>query len=51
MCWAYNFVDPWGNNFELNCYEYEGIFAGLIEADDVEPVRYWPRELYQQYQK
>lgn len=50
MCWAYNFTDPWGNNFELNCYEYERIKVDLIEADGVEPVRYWPRDLYAQYQ-
>jgi hypothetical protein len=51
MCWAYNFADPWGNNFELNCYEYERIKVYLIEADGIQPVRYWPRDLYEQYQK
>jgi catechol 2,3-dioxygenase-like lactoylglutathione lyase family enzyme len=51
MCWAYNFADPWGNNFELNCYDYERIKAELIEADGVKPVRYWPRTLYEQYQR
>ncbi|HEX7648328.1 MAG TPA: hypothetical protein VF450_13050 [Noviherbaspirillum sp.] len=50
MCWAYNFADPWGNNFELNCYEYERIRAELTEADGVEPVRYWPRDLYERFQ-
>ena len=50
ICWAYNFADPWGNNFELNCYEYERVKAGLIE-EGVEPVRYWPRNLYEQYQQ
>ncbi|MGF1643414.1 MAG: VOC family protein [Thiotrichales bacterium] len=51
MCWAYNFADPWGNSFELNCYEYERIKADLIEADGVKPLRYWPRDLYEQYKK
>ena len=51
ICWAYNFTDPWGNNFELNCYEYERIKAELIEADSVQPVRYWPSDLYDQYNK
>ncbi|MEZ5653311.1 MAG: VOC family protein [Burkholderiaceae bacterium] len=51
MCWAYDFADPWGNRFELNCYEYERIRAELIEADDVKPVRYWPRELYERFQR
>jgi catechol 2,3-dioxygenase-like lactoylglutathione lyase family enzyme len=51
MCWAYNFADPWGNNFELNCYEYERVKMDLIEADGVDPVRYWPHELYEQYHR
>lgn len=51
MCWAYNFADPWGNHFELNCYEYECIKIELIEADDIRPVRYWPRDLYEQYKR
>jgi catechol 2,3-dioxygenase-like lactoylglutathione lyase family enzyme len=50
LAWAYNFADPWGNRFELNCYEYERIKQELIDADGVNPVRYWPRDLYQQYQ-
>jgi len=49
MCWAYNLVDPWGNHYELNCYEYEQIRVELIDADGVTPVRYWPRELYDAY--
>ena len=51
MCWAYNLTDPWGNQYELNCYDYARIKTELIEADGVEPVRYWPRELYAQYRK
>jgi len=51
MCWAYNFADPWGNNFELNCYEYERIKVDLIDTEGVKPVRYWPRVLYEQYEK
>lgn len=51
MCWAYNFTDPWGNQFELNCYEYDRVKAELIEADGIEPVRYWPSELYARYRK
>jgi len=50
MCWAYNFADPWGNNFELNCYDYDRIKEELVNADSVKPVRYWPRDLYEQYQ-
>ncbi len=51
FCWAYNMADPWGNQYELNCYEYERIKTDLIEADGVQPVRYWPRELHTQYRK
>lgn len=51
MCWAYNFIDPWGNHFELNCYQYDRIKTDLVLADGVEPVRYWPRSLYEQYEK
>lgn len=49
MCWAYDFTDPWGNHFELNCYDYERIKTALIETDSVKPVRYWPRELYERH--
>jgi catechol 2,3-dioxygenase-like lactoylglutathione lyase family enzyme len=49
MCWAYDFADPWGNLYELNCYEHGRVQTELIEADGIEPVRYWPRELYSRY--
>lgn len=48
MCWAFNLADPWGNRYELNCYDYERIRVELIEADGITPDRYWPRELYEQ---
>jgi catechol 2,3-dioxygenase-like lactoylglutathione lyase family enzyme len=46
MCWAFELVDPWGNQYELNCYEYDRIKSELVHVDDIEPVRYWPRSLY-----
>lgn len=49
LCWAFNLADPWGNRYELNCYDYERIKTELIEADGVEPARYWPAELYAGY--
>jgi catechol 2,3-dioxygenase-like lactoylglutathione lyase family enzyme len=49
MCWAFDLMDPWGNRYELNCYEYDRVRAELVEADAVEVVRYWPRELYGAY--
>jgi hypothetical protein len=48
LCWAFDFADPWGNQYELNCYDYERIKTDLIEADAINAVRYWPRELYEQ---
>ena len=49
MCWAYDLVDPWGNQYELNCYDYGRIKADLVDADGLEPVRYWPRDLYDEH--
>jgi len=47
LCWAFNFADPWGNQYELNCYEYDRVRAEVIEADGITPSRYWPRELFE----
>ncbi len=47
MCWAFDLTDPWSNRYELNCYEYDRIRTDLVDADGIEPVRYWPRELYE----
>jgi catechol 2,3-dioxygenase-like lactoylglutathione lyase family enzyme len=49
MCWAFDLVDPWGNQYELNCYDYERVRADLVELDEVEAVRYWGRDLYAAY--
>lgn len=49
LCWAYELADPWGNRYELNCYEYDRIKSELIEADGVEPVRYWSKSLHAEY--
>ena len=49
LCWAFELVDPWGNAYELNCYDYERVRAELVEVDAVEPVRKWPGELYAAY--
>ncbi|MGI9598734.1 MAG: VOC family protein [Acidimicrobiales bacterium] len=47
LCWAFNLVDPWQNQYELNCYQYDRVKAELIEPDGITPVRYWPLELFQ----
>jgi catechol 2,3-dioxygenase-like lactoylglutathione lyase family enzyme len=49
MCWAYDLADPWGNQYELNSYDYEQVRIDLIEADAITPTRYWPRDLYLDY--
>ena len=46
MCWAFDLADPWGNRYELNCYDYERVRTDLIERHGISAVRYWPRELY-----
>ncbi len=46
LCWAFNLSDPWGNQYELNCYDYEGVRDDLVEPDGITPTRYWPRELF-----
>ena len=49
MCWAFNLADPWGNQYELNCYDYDRVRTELIDVDGITPVRYWPRELYENH--
>ncbi|MGO9872301.1 MAG: VOC family protein [Acidimicrobiia bacterium] len=49
MCWAFDLADPWGNQYELNCYDYNRIKTDLIDPDGIAAVRYWPRELYEKY--
>jgi hypothetical protein len=47
LCWAYDLADPWANQYELNCYDYERVRAGLIGGLGISPKRKWPRELYE----
>ncbi len=49
LCWAFDLVDPWGNKYELNCYEYHRILTELVQPDGITPVRYWPREQYAKF--
>ena len=46
ICWAFDLADPWRNQYELNCYDYDRIKRELVDAAGIEPVRYWPIELY-----
>jgi catechol 2,3-dioxygenase-like lactoylglutathione lyase family enzyme len=47
LCWAFDLMDPWGNQYELNCYDHQRVKSELIEPDGIAPARYWPRELYE----
>lgn len=49
LCFAFDLVDPWGNQYELNCYDHARIRAELVEADGVAVARKWPAELYPAY--
>lgn len=49
LCWALTLADPWGNQYELNCYDYDRVRAELVEGDGVVAARYWPPELYGSY--
>jgi catechol 2,3-dioxygenase-like lactoylglutathione lyase family enzyme len=49
MCWAYEFTDPWGNRFELNCYDYDRIRVELVERHGIAPARMWPAELFEEW--
>jgi catechol 2,3-dioxygenase-like lactoylglutathione lyase family enzyme len=49
LCWAFDLVDPWGNLYELNCYDYDRVQAELIEPHAITPVRYWPRAVYDEW--
>ncbi len=51
LCWAYNLADPWGNEYELNCYDYDAVRTRLVEADGLAPVRYWPAELLEDFNR
>ncbi len=47
LCWAFDLVDPWGNLYELNCYDYDTVKTNLVDADAITPTRYWSRDLYE----
>ncbi len=51
LCWAFELTDPWGNQYELNCYEYDRVSSELVEADSIAVVRYWPSEALAEYRR
>jgi catechol 2,3-dioxygenase-like lactoylglutathione lyase family enzyme len=50
LCWAFDFVDPWGNRYELNCFDHARVRAELVEAGGVTVDRKWPRQAYEAYE-
>jgi catechol 2,3-dioxygenase-like lactoylglutathione lyase family enzyme len=42
LCFAYDFVDPWGNRLELNCFDHAAVRAALVDTDGITPDRKWP---------
>lgn len=49
ICWAFELADPWGNRYELNCYDYDQVRAEFIEQDGIRAVRYWPGDLHRSW--
>lgn len=46
LCWAFDLADPWGNQYELNCYDHEAVRVELVDRDGIHPARYWPAGLH-----
>jgi len=40
LCYAYNFQDPYGNQLELDCYDYATVKREFVENQGLTPVRY-----------
>jgi len=51
LCWAFEFADPWGNRYELNCYDYDAVRAALVEPDGVDAERKWPVDAYNRWRE
>lgn len=49
LCWAIDLADPWGNRYELNCYDHDRVRVDLVEADAIAPDRKWPADLHTAY--
>ena len=40
LCHAVYFQDPYGNVFELDCYDHPAVMRMLVEAQSIIPVRF-----------
>ena len=41
LCCAFYFQDPYGNAFELDCYDHAAVKRDLVEKQGITPVRFW----------
>jgi catechol-2,3-dioxygenase len=41
LCYAFYFQDPYGNKFELDCYDYDEVRHDLVQKMGITPVRFW----------
>lgn len=52
LCWAFNVADPWGNQYEINCYEYDYVQRHVVDkVHDLKPVRYWLKSALAEYRQ
>ena len=41
LCYAFYFQDPYGNAFELDCYDHAAVQRDLVDKQGITPVRFW----------
>ena len=41
LCYAFYFQDPYGNAFELDCYDHAAVKRDLVKKHGISPVRFW----------
>lgn len=41
LCYAFYFEDPYGNAFELDCYDHAAVKRMLVDAQGISPIRFW----------
>lgn len=51
LCFAFDFSDPWGNHYELNCFDHALVRAELVEPLGLTPQRKWPEDMYDRWRK
>ena len=47
--WFADTANKMGTRIEINTYDVEHVRAELLAADGVEPRRYWPAEVHEQW--